>query len=172
MRRSFWSLAFASLALVGCQSEPVSRMELRQTHYVLPASYAPPAERAQRNLALEAEWPEPYTVMRPQDEDVVRVRNSRWVQCDGYAQSFRLETGCADVGVVRVRSGYTARPLPSCESVVYRNRTYGAGLQPCDGRRSYRQREFRPGGYGSPVVVRVPQRRHRVGPPPVVIISR
>lgn len=170
MRRSFCSLAFVSLALVGCQSEPVSRMELRQTHYVLPADYEPATQvGAQRNLALEAEWPEPYTVMRPEDEDVVRVRNSRWVQCDGYAQSFRLETGCADVGVVRVRSGYSSRPLPSCDSVVYRNRAYGARLQPCDGRRSDRRRGFRRGGA---VVVQVPRRRHRVGPPPVVIIRR
>lgn len=170
MRSTWLTLASVSVLLAGCNAEPVSRIQLRQTHYVLEPRAAEPAPS---RLALDAEWPAPYTRMAipgVEEEEVVRVNpRARWVPCDDYGRSYRLVTsGCAD-GVVQVRSSYVSRGLEPCDRVIYRNRTYGAPLEPCRGRAP---RVF---GYGAPVQVRVADRRRysrQVGPPRVLILPR
>ncbi|MCA8926197.1 MAG: hypothetical protein KDD82_30600, partial [Planctomycetes bacterium] len=97
--RTLWvPLVCVLLSLAGCQSEPPSRLELRRTHYVLPPPTEPAPLDPARQMVLEAEWPAPYTVMRPFADDVIRVRQNRWVACDASGRSYRLETAC-DEGV-------------------------------------------------------------------------
>lgn len=169
-----WSALALLPLLLGCNAEPVSRIELRQTHYVLAPRAASAAPSGSRRLALEAEWPAPYTVMHTpgsEPEEVVEVNpRARWVPCGPYGRSFRLETACDD-GVVRVRSSTVSRGLEPCDRVIYRNRTYGAPLEPCRGRAP---NVF---GYGAPVQVRVAGHHgrrwnRRVGPPRVVVYPR